>query len=184
MSNLLIKAAIRSLFVLTSRSRAKQRAQRILENPMKLAVRLSRENGSRSIEVPPMRGADEDMRKWSFYMILEHNEIVNRSISATVRQLARGEPPGGPATIDPKTGVMPSISAGEQQLPRFRNSVNDHLKVVNTLGRLRGTKTSPHPVFGEFDAHKWNCMFSFHLNLHLKKAEYDIRTVKPIQICV
>ena len=109
-------------------------------------------------------------------MILEHNEIVNRSISATVQQLARGEPLGGAAAMDSKTGVMPSISAGEQQLPRFRNSVNDHLKVVNTLGRLRGTKTSPHPIFGEFDAPKWNCMFSFHLNLHLKQAEYVIRT--------
>ena len=184
MSNLLIKAAIRSLFVLTSRDRAKQQAQCILVNYMKLAEGLSREDRSRSIEVPRMRGVDEDMRMWSFYMILEHNEIVNRSISATVQQLARGEPLGGSAAIDPKTGVMPSISAGEQQLPRFRNSVNDHLKVVNTLGRLRGTKTSPHPIFGEFDAHKWNCMFSFHLNLHLKQAEYVIRTVKAIQISV
>ena len=31
-----------------------------------------------------MRGVDEDMRRWSFFMILEHNAIVNRSITASV----------------------------------------------------------------------------------------------------
>jgi hypothetical protein len=39
---------------------------------------------------------------------------------------------------------------------------------------LRGTGTSPHPVFGDFDAHKWNCMFTFHLGLHLPQAEYVV----------
>ena len=59
-------------------------------------------------------------------MILEHNAIVNRSITATVQQLVRAEPLSGAAAIDIKTGVMLSLSAGEEQLSRFQNSVNDH----------------------------------------------------------
>ena len=102
MSNVLVKAAIRSLFVLTTRNSSKKQAQRVLAEYVTLAQGLSRENGTRLVEVPAMRGVDQDMRRWSFFMILEHNEIVGRSISATVQQLARGEPLIGAAAIDPK----------------------------------------------------------------------------------
>jgi len=119
-----------------------------------------------------MRGVDEDMRQWSFFMILEHNAIVNRSITASVVQLANGELLTGPATIDVKKGVMPSGTADESQIGLFAESVTSHIASVKRLKQLRGTRTSPHPIFGRFDAHKWNCMFAFHLGLHLPQAKY------------
>jgi hypothetical protein len=157
------------------------KAKGILEDYMKLADGLSPEAGHRSVEVPPMRGVDGDMRRWSFYMILEHNTIVNRSISATIQQLVLSEPLRGAAAIDPKKDILPSQSAGEEKLREFRNSVNEHLRMVSTLERLRGTKTAPHPIFGNFDAHKWTCMFSFHLGLHYKQAEHVVRSAKAEQ---
>ena len=178
MSNLFIKTAVRSLFTTTSRNRTINQAKRLLEDYRGLADGLSREAGVRAVEVPPMRGVDEDMRRWSFYMILEHNTIVNRSITATIQQLVRGEPLSGAAAIDPKKDVMPFQNAGEEWLGEFQDSVNDHVKVVTTLGRLRGTRTAPHPIFGDFDAHKWNCMFSFHLGIHYKQAELVVRRAK------
>lgn len=182
MSNLLIKIVVRSIFLFTSSNRVKEQAQRVLRDYINLAEGLSPENGSRSVLVPPMRGVDEEMRNWSFYMILEHNSIVNSAILATIQQLVRGEQLSGAATINPKSDVMPSISVGEEQVLRFQDSVNNHLKVVRTLGRLRGTKTSPHPIFGDFDAHKWNCMFSFHLKIHYGQARHVVRTVKAAPI--
>jgi hypothetical protein len=172
MSNILIKTAIRTLFTFTSRDKALEKSEIVLQQYAKLADGLSKEAGQRCIEVPPMRGVDEDMRKWSFFMILEHNAIVNRSITATVVQLARGEKLSGPATMNPKTDVMPSSSADASQFKDFADSVTSHIEAVKSLKRLRGTGTSPHPVFGGFDAHKWNCMFAFHLGLHLPQAEY------------
>jgi hypothetical protein len=174
MSNLLIKTAIRTLFTFTSREKALEKIEIILQRYAKLVDGLSREAGQRCVEVPPMRGVDEDMRKWSFFMILEHNAIVNRSITATVVQLARGEELSGAATINPKTDVMPSSSADASQFKDFADSVTSHIEAVKSLKRLRGTGTSPHPVFGDFDAHKWNCMFAFHLGLHLPQAEYVV----------
>jgi len=114
-------------------------------------------------------------------MILEHNAIVNRSITATVVQLARGEALSGPATLDPKKDVMPSSSADESQIEIFADSVTKHIEAVKNLRQLRGTRTSPHPIFGQFDAHKWNCMFAFHLGLHLPQAEYVVRKVRAEQ---
>ena len=172
--NLLIKTAIRTLFTFTSRKKALEKSELILRQYAKLADGLSKEAGQRCIEVPPMRGVDEDMRKWSFFMILEHNAIVNRSMTATVVQLARGEELSGPATINPNTDVMPSLLADASQLKDFSDSITSHIKAVKSLKRLRGTGTSPHPVFGDFDAHKWNCMFTFHLGLHLPQAEHVV----------
>jgi hypothetical protein len=181
MNHLLIKTVVRSLFAVTSRNRAMNKAKRILEDYMKLADGLSPEAGRRSVKVPPMRGVDEDMRRWSFYMILDHNTKVNRSISATIQHLVRGEPLRGAAAVDPKKDLLPSQSAGEEKLREFRDSVNEHLRMVSTLGELRGTKTAPHPIIGNCDAHKWTCMFSFHLGLHYKQAEHVVQIAKAEQ---
>jgi hypothetical protein len=170
-----LKAAVRSLFIVTSRNRALCQAKRFLNDYLELADRLSREVGKHSVKVPPMRGVDEDMRDWSFYMILEHNTIVNRSISATIQQLVHGETLSGAAAIDPKKDVIPSQSAAEEQLQAFKNSVNDHVGIMANLGKFRGTRTAPHPIFGDFDAHNWHCMFSFHLRLHYKQAAHVVR---------
>lgn len=174
MSNLLIKTAIRTLFTFTSHAKALQRSEVLLLKYLKLADGISKEAGQLCVEVPPMRGVDEDMRKWSLFMILEHNVIVNRSITATIVQLARGEECSGPARLNPKTDVMPSAAADESQIGAFADSVTKHIEAVKNLKRLRGTRTSPHPIFGDFDAHKWNCMFAFHLGLHLPQAEYVV----------
>jgi hypothetical protein len=174
MSNMLIKAAVRTLFLCQSRDRALRQSEVLSAQYTQLAERLSKDAGRISVEVPPMRGVDEDMRHWSFFMLLEHNTIVNRSITATVRQLAQGEALSGPAVIDMKNDVMPSSSADGWQVELFAQSVEDHIAAVRDLGNLRGTSTSRHPIFGPFDAHKWNCMFVFHLRIHLPQARFIV----------
>lgn len=177
MTNALLKSAIRTQFLFTPKSRAIAQAGTLLRKYMLLAERLSAAEGRRQVEVPPMPGVDEEMRRWSFFMILEHNTIVNRGISATVQQLVNDEPLHGAATINPKTDVDPRATADEAQVRRFRDSVAEHLAMVKVLGRLRGTRTAPHVIFGDFDAHKWNCMFAFHLGLHYRQAAHVVRRI-------
>jgi len=174
----LIKPAVRLMFTATSRRRALRQVNRNRSAYLKLAERLGPAAGASYVRVPPMPGVDEDMRDWSFFMILEHNTMVNRSISAIVSQLARGESLRGAAAIDPQKGVMPTPSAGIEQVPRFESAIDDHLDTVAGLGHLRGTRTAPHPLFGDFDAHKWNCMFAFHLKIHVAQAKYVVRSVR------
>ena len=174
---------VRAWFAVTGREQALRRSEVVLEKYEALAAGLLPGAGGRCVEVPPMRGVDEDMRQWSFFMILEHNAIVNRSITATVVQLARGEPLSGAARIDPKKDVMPGGAADETQVAMFRDSVRGHIRTVRELGRLRGTKTSRHPVFGDFDAHMWNCMFAFHLSLHLPQAQHVVRVANEQARC-
>ena len=172
MSSPLIKAAVRTLLLFQSRDQALRQSEALVGEYIELGRRLSKEAGRFSVEVPPMRGVDEDMRRWSFFMLLEHNAIVNRSITASVVQLAKGEALSGWARIDAKKDVMPALSADESRVKLFAQSVADHIAAVRDLGDLRGTKTSQHPIFGQFDAHKWNCMFAFHLRIHLPQARF------------
>ena len=162
---------------LTSRAKVTNQIQDALQKYVRLAELVDRTSGSQAVMVPEMRGIDEDMRNWSFFMILEHNSIVNRSITSIVQQLSRQEEPVGRGGIDPKRDVMPAANSGEDQIDSFRRSIEEHLEIVSGLGPLRGTRTKDHPIFGPFDAHKWNCMFAFHLNLHYRQAQFVVSSV-------
>jgi hypothetical protein len=176
---LLIKAAIRTRFWLTPRDRASDQIRRSLQRYLALGQSLSPADGRRPIRVPAMLGVDEDMRDWSFFMILAHNTIVNRSITAIIRSLAHGERPSGPGAIDAKKEVMPSAHAGEEQIQELRASVDAHLDTTASLFGLRRTATCRHPIFGELTAHGWHCMFGLHLEIHLRQAQSVCRLIDP-----
>lgn len=181
MSNIVLRTAIHTLFSFSGRRRVSEQCVKLSENYERLFDGVTKEIGMLRVEVPRMRGVDEDMRNWSFFELLEHNTIVNRSITATVCQLAEGIPLSGSATIDLKKDVMPTGSPDKSILQTFLDSITFHIDEVKKLDRLSGTKKSKHPVFGPFDAHKWNCMFSFHLGLHLPQAEFIAKTAKAEQ---
>jgi len=125
-----------------------------------------------------MLGIDEDMRGWSFFMILEHNVIVNRSITAVVQNLGRGVKPEGAGGIDFKKDVMPSEDPGPEQVAALEDSVAVHLRAVSRLPRLRNTITARHPLFDDLDAHGWHCMLMFHLEIHLRQARTVVRIIE------
>ena len=171
MSNPIIKTVIRTKFLLTSREKASWMIRSNADAYLRLADRFGAGKGMEQATVPPMIGVDPEMRGWSFFQILEHNVIVNRSIAAMVEAQALGKEPGGAALMNPKNDVLPKGVSGSEQIGYFRQSVYDYLSMVSDLPSLRGTAQRTHPIFGPFDAHKWHCMFGFHLGLHLKQAE-------------
>jgi hypothetical protein len=171
MSNPVIKAVIRTRFLLTSREKASGLIRNSADAYLRLAECFDGARGAMPARVPSMIGMDPEMRDWSFFQVLEHNAIVNRGIAATVEALALGRELSGAALMNPKTDVLPKGLSGPEQLEAFRRSVEDYLLMVGTLPVLRGTAETPHPVFGPFDAHKWHCMFGLHLGLHLRQAE-------------
>ena len=177
MSNPAIKAIIRTKFLLTSRNKASGMIRSNADAYLRLADRFGAGEGMEQVTVHPMIGVDPEMRGWSFFQILEHNVIVNRSIAAMVEALTLGKEPAGAALINPKTDVLPIGVSGSEQIGYFRQSVDDYLSMLSSLPSLRGTAQRPHPIFGPFDAHKWHCMFGFHLSLHLKQAERVLATI-------
>jgi hypothetical protein len=162
---------IRARFLLSRRQGISNTIRRQLAGYEEVAAALGPEFVSARARVPPMLGVDEDMRDWSLAMILEHNAMVNRSITAVTESLARDEEPTGPvANANPKTDFDPSPEPGIEQLEAFRETVEAHLKTVAALPNLRGTRTKQHPVFGAIDAHGWHGTFSVHLQIHLAQA--------------
>lgn len=179
MANLLLKTVVQTIFLLTSRDRVRAQTVRLKGKYNSLAKTLTAQTGAIPVQVPSMQGVDENMRNWSFFQLLQHNRLVNEAITAITVQLAKDLPLSGAATINPATDVLPSDHAGIEELERFNVSIDEHLRNVASLVRLRGTRTTPHPMFGTFDAHNWNCMFAFHLHIHLKQAITIIDLLPP-----
>lgn len=173
-----VRSAVRTRFILTGREKASNQIERLLNRYLWLARSIDSEAGRRPVRVPPLMGVDEDMRDWSFFMILEHNVIVNNIFTMVVESLAHGKTPEVSSDFDPKRDVMPSASPGEEQIQAFRRSVEAHLEKVSRLSRLRQGPTSLHPVFGNLNAHGWHCMFGLHLDIHCKQAEAVIQQIK------
>lgn len=173
-----IKAVVRSKFTLTSRTAADADIRKMQAAYDALCADLRPGEGGQAVRVPPLPGVDPEMREWSIFQMLEHNCIVNRSITSITVALARDEEPTGPGAINPKTDVLPSPSPGPEQLAAHRASIDAHLAAVEPLPRLKGTRGKAHPVFGNFDAHFWHCMFSFHLGLHLRQAKAAVKLLR------
>lgn len=172
---MLFKTAVRMGFSLMSRERASAMIRTQRDKYLALAEKFTTDSGSRIVTVPKMAGVDDDMRHWSFFMLLEHNVIVNNAITSIVASLARGEEPTGAGAINPKTEVLPSRDAGVEQVDAFRESVPKHLQVVSAVPSLRTSSIKRHPVFGNFNAHQWHCMFAFHLLIHYRQARLITR---------
>jgi len=171
----MMKIAVRVWFAMTSRAMADSRIERMLDRYLALSQKIDGDCGSMPVTVPAMPGVDEDMRNWSFYMLLEHHAIVNRSITSIMQSMVLNQQPSGAGDIDPKKDVMPSATAGPEIIDAFQQSIVDHLKSVGQMNRLRGTLKSRHPLFGNFNAHDWHCMFGFHLMVHYKQAKLVIQ---------
>lgn len=169
MANPILRNIVRTRFSLTSRKVVEKQTKAALKEYLQLANGLNEITGSTPVTVPRMLGVDEDMRGWSFFMLLRHNTIVNRAISANISRLALGEPEPT-QKFDVKKDVMPDVECGIEQIALFKASVISHLDSLKPLGCLKGTRMTKHPLFGSFDAHKWNCMLAFHLKIHLKQA--------------
>ena len=166
----ILQPIIQTKFACTSRKSADALIRDELDLTLKVGELLGPGNGIKSAKVPAMMGIDEDMRSWSYYQILEHNKIVNKTIMTTVMHLLGQGDPVAPG-FNSKTDVMPSAAAGITQVEAFRESVEAYLAAVSAFPKLRATQTRPHPLFGPFNAHKWHCMSGFHLSLHRKQAE-------------
>lgn len=166
-----LKYPVRILFGLTSKHKAFQNTRAFSSEYMDLATQLGSKAGI-SKKVPKMIGVDEDMREWSFFQLLEHHVIVNRSITNLICALVADVPESELPTIDIKHDVMPGPDAGVEQVEAFHQSVEDHLQRVSALSDLRNTGTFDHPMFGSFTAHQWTCLFAFHLKIHLRQARF------------
>ena len=167
----LIKVCVRFQFLVTSKEKASRQIRDALQQYLTLAEGIEPSSGSKPILVPPMRGVDEDMRNWSFFMLLEHNAIANRNMTAAIRALVTGDQPEWLKNFDIKKDVMPSPNPGMEQVEAFKRSVDDHLAMVEEFDSLRTKRTRRHPIFGELDGQGWHSMFALHLKIHIPQAK-------------
>lgn len=177
MKKYIIRAVVRSSLKLQSREKSCRELRRWEKLYLDAGTALTEENGAKGARVPEMVGVDPEMTNWSYYQLLEHNAIVNEAMSRNVRMLLTGEGRAEVRNFNPKTDVLPSASAGKEQVEHFKDSVQQHLDMLVQFPSLKSSETNDHPLFGAFDAHMWHAMMGFHLKVHYKQLKGIISQV-------
>ncbi|MGF1452100.1 MAG: hypothetical protein ACFB21_08525 [Opitutales bacterium] len=171
MTPLLLKYFVHARFATQTRGQITRQIKRTARRYATLSAQMTPEAGERPIHVPELPGVDEDMRRWSFFQLLEHNTIVNRTITLTIKLLVENKPLDRLKSFDTKRDVMPPAAPGPETIDAFQLSVEKHVAMVSMRETLSMVRKYRHPLFGMFNAHKWNCMFAFHLDIHLRQAD-------------
>ncbi len=171
MKQQIIRKVVRMKLAFQSVARANKTAEGMKAYYLSLAEGMGEEQGRRVVVVPQSMGVDAEMTHWSYYQLMEHNAIVNRTMTRVVTALMTGEGVEALDQFDPKHDVLPSHEAGSEVIEEFRSSVDDHLLAVQQFGKLKSTLRRNHPIFGSFNAHMWHGMFGLHLKVHQNQAK-------------
>lgn len=129
----------------------------------------------RKVLVPSQPGLEDSSRFWSAAMVLEHLEIVGRSISEGIIRLANDQDPETKADTakvkPPGTRSAPEIFTG---FDRWRIGALAYIdsRVVD----LDSKRTMVHPWFGPLTARKWFWLLGIHADIHLRQ----IRAIRKI----
>ncbi len=166
----LISSAVRLQFATKTRKGTNAFIRREADLSVALVENVFPEEAKRPVRVPSMMGIDPDMQNWSLLQVLEHNTIVNRRITSVIQDLATHGSVQD-TSFDPKKDTMPSETPDRETIEAFQDSIDEHFKAIAKLPKLRGLGSSDHPIFGPFDAHRWHCMFGFHLKIHRRQME-------------
>jgi len=171
MKKKIVRAIIRAKLKRQSVEKGSAELKKWGEKYLELGKGLTEEQASKTVTVPEMMGVDSDMTNWSYYQLLEHNTIVNNTMSLNVGALMTGKGKRLVEKFNPKTDVLPSADAGREQVELFQQSIEYHIDIIREFEDLNSEGTNTHPVFGDFNAHMWHGMMGVHLGVHYKQAK-------------
>ena len=81
MKQQIIRKVVRMKLAFQSVARANKTAEGMKAYYLSLAEGMGEEQGRRVVVVPQSMGVDAEMTHWSYYQLMEHNAIVNRTMT-------------------------------------------------------------------------------------------------------
>ena len=133
--------------------------------------RFSAEDFVQRVTVDPIIGLEDDERRWSASMVVEHAVLTGDAIGRTLVFLSRGQQPPAPFT---REELRPRGAKGVEVMTSLRAFECDYPRLVrNELGPQRDLQHR-HPLFGDLDLHRWHCLSVSHLRVHRRQL-HEIR---------
>ena len=173
------RLAARAMLRVTHAMMSRATAERLFINETQklcaLATSVSPESASHPILIPPTFGLEDSSRYWSIFMTLEHLRIVNGAIIRMLERLAQEKRVPGEVRI---ADAKPRPGCGPEVLNDFQQTNADYLKRVRLLPNLKTRMTHPHPWFGPFNAHRWNCLAAMHMSLHRRQVRRILNALR------
>lgn len=133
--------------------------------------RFSADDFVQRVTVEPIIGLEDDERRWSASIVVEHAVLTGNAIGRTLVFLSRGEQPPAPFT---REELRPRGAKGVEVMAALRAFECDYPKLVRSgLGPQRDL-LHRHPLFGDLDLHRWHCLSVSHLRVHRRQL-HEIR---------
>lgn len=123
---------------------------------------------SEQILVPRLQGIEDSSRNWSVLMVLEHLNLVNRSINSTIRELHGNRAPFGEVAI---ADYKPDLDVDAGVIDEFLETNRRYRNFVVSHKPLRTSIQHYHPWFGFLDGHQWHCLAAVHQRIHSRQIQ-------------
>lgn len=130
-----------------------------------IAKSMDKEDLTKQVLVPKIRGLEDSSRFWSVAMTIEHLVMVHKAFVYLIETLSKG------GTIDIEIDVASVKPKGEVEphelIEEYQKLLNVYEKQMQGLSDLKNkAHTKEHPWFGPLTAHQWLCINGAHTHLH------------------
>ena len=135
---------------------------------IRLVGEVDDETAGRRILVDRIRGLEDSSRFWSVYMVLDHLNIVNKTMLGAIVSLTKGSVPDGKAST---ADVKPATDSDSSTVETFEKECSRFRRLLDKTENLKTAVRYAHPWFGPLDAAGWHALAAFHMRLHRKQIE-------------
>lgn len=138
-----------------------------------LVKNLSKESLKKQIIIDRTFAIEDDSRRFSINMVLEHLVIAGNLVKTTIQSLSNEITPPNEVKIE---DVKP-FENSDNALNNFLNFYNDYVLTIKNLPKKQSIATKKHPWFVNFNNFDWSIFMYMHTFIHRRQIEEIIKNL-------
>ncbi|TQV62605.1 MAG: hypothetical protein FNT15_06360 [Sulfurovum sp.] len=132
----------------------------------RLLKKIPNQRLTQEIIIDRVFGIEDDSRRYSINMVLEHLTIVGSGIQQLIDTLSKEKAFEREVSIE---AVKPQHN--EDYLEKFNQFSDSYIKFIKTLEKKKSKMTKKHPWFVEFNNFDWSIFVYIHTMVHRRQIQ-------------
>ncbi len=141
-----------------------------------LVKNISKESLKKQVIINRTFAIEDDSRRFSINMVLEHLVIAGNLVKTTIQSLSNEITPPNEVKIE---DVKP-FENSDNALNNFLNFYNDYVLTIKNLPKKQSIATKKHPWFVNFNNFDWSVFMYMHTFIHRRQIEEIIKNLGKI----
>jgi len=121
---------------------------------------------------------EDDSRRYSVNMVLEHLTITGNGVMAVIKSLSKEEEFKRTLTIE----NVKAYENKQEQLQEFLEFYEEYFNFLEKLPKVQSKTTKKHPWFVEFNNYDWSIFMYMHTFIHRRQIEAIIKKLGEINV--